>query len=64
MTIGYLTWFTALRLVPASTAATTVLLSPVVGVIGSGVLLGETFGPRQIVALLMTLAGVALAARG
>ncbi len=40
------------------------LLSPVVGVIGSGVLLGETFGPRQIVALVMTLTGVTLAARG
>lgn len=64
LTIAYLAWFRALRMVPASTAATTVLLSPVVGVIGSGVLLGETFGPRQIVALVMTLTGVALAARG
>ena len=64
LSVAYLTWFRALRLVPASTAATTVLLSPVVGVIGSGVLLGETFGPRQIVALVTTLAGVALAARG
>ena len=64
MTFAYLAWFRALRMVPASTAATTVLVSPLVGVIGSGVLLGETFGPRQIVALAMTLAGVALAARG
>jgi len=64
MTVAYLAWFRALRMVPASTAATTVLVSPLVGVIGSGVLLGETFGPRQIVALVMTLTGVALAARG
>ena len=64
LTFAYLAWFRALRMVPASTAATTVLISPVVGVIGSGVLLGETFGPRQIVALVMTLTGVALAARG
>jgi probable blue pigment (indigoidine) exporter len=64
LTVAYLAWFRALRMVPASTAATTVLISPLVGVIGSGVLLGETFGPRQIVALLMTLAGVTLAARG
>jgi probable blue pigment (indigoidine) exporter len=64
MTVAYLAWFRALRLVPASVAATTVLMSPVVGVIGSGVLLGETFGPRQIIALAMTLSGVALAARG
>jgi probable blue pigment (indigoidine) exporter len=63
LTVAYLAWFRALRMVPASTAATTVLVSPLVGVIGSGVLLGETFGPRQIVALVMTLAGVALAAR-
>jgi drug/metabolite transporter (DMT)-like permease len=64
LTVAYLAWFRALRMVPASTAATTVLVSPLVGVIGSGLLLGETFGPRQIVALMMTLAGVALAARG
>ncbi len=63
LTVAYLAWFRALRMVPASTAATTVLVSPLVGVIGSGVLLGETFGPRQIVALALTLAGVALAAR-
>jgi drug/metabolite transporter (DMT)-like permease len=32
MTVAYLAWFRALRLVPASMAATTVLVSPVVGV--------------------------------
>ncbi|HEX2942588.1 MAG TPA: EamA family transporter, partial [Rhodopila sp.] len=63
LTIAYLTWFRALRLVPASTAATTVLMSPIVGVIGSAFLLGETFGPRQVAGLLMTLTGVAIAAR-
>lgn len=63
LTVAYLTWFRALRLVPASTAATTVLISPIVGVIGSAFLLGETFGTRQVAGLLMTLTGVALAAR-
>jgi drug/metabolite transporter (DMT)-like permease len=63
LTVAYLAWFRALRMVPASTAATTVLVSPLVGVIGSGILLGEIFGLRQIVALAMTLLGVALAAR-
>jgi probable blue pigment (indigoidine) exporter len=63
LTIAYLAWFRALRLVPASTAATTVLISPMVGVIGSTLMLGETLGPRQIVALVLTLSGVALAAR-
>jgi drug/metabolite transporter (DMT)-like permease len=64
LTIAYLAWFRALRIVPASMAATTVLVSPIVGVLGSGLLLGETFSPRQIVGLVMALAGVALAARG
>ncbi len=64
LTVAYLAWFRALRLVPASTAATTVLVSPMIGVIGSSLLLGETLGPRQLVALAMTLTGVALAARG
>jgi drug/metabolite transporter (DMT)-like permease len=63
LSLAYLTWFRALKLVSASTAAMTVLISPLVGVIGSGLLLGETFGPRQVIALAMTLTGVALAAR-
>ena len=63
LTIAYLAWFRALKLVPASTAATTVLVSPMIGVIGSTLLLGDVLGPRQIVALVMTLTGVALAAR-
>jgi drug/metabolite transporter (DMT)-like permease len=64
LTIAYLAWFRALRMVPASLAATTVLVSPIVGVLGSGLLLGETFSPRQIAGLVMALLGVALAARG
>jgi probable blue pigment (indigoidine) exporter len=64
MTVAYLAWFRGLRMVPATTASTAVLLSPMVGVIGSGILLGEVFGPRQVIALVMTLTGVALAARG
>jgi drug/metabolite transporter (DMT)-like permease len=64
MTVAYLAWFRALRLVPASVAATTVLVSPMVGVLGSTLVLGEALGPRQVVALGLTLAGVALAARG
>ena len=63
MTIAYLAWFRALRLVPASVAASTVLVSPVVGVLGGTLVLGETLEPRQIVALAITLTGVALAAR-
>ena len=64
MTVAYLAWFRALRLVPASMAATTVLVSPMVGVLGGILVLGETLGVRQMVALALTLTGVALAARG
>ena len=63
LSLAYLTWFRALKLVPASTAATTVLVSPMVGVLGSALLLGDVLGPRQLIALAMTLTGVALAAR-
>jgi len=64
MLLAYLAWFRALRLVPASVAATSVLISPVIGVLGSALFLGETFGAAQLAGLAMTLAGVALAARG
>ncbi len=63
LSVAYLAWFRALKLVSASTASTTVLVSPMIGVIGSTLLLGEVLGPRQLLALGMTLTGVALAAR-
>jgi drug/metabolite transporter (DMT)-like permease len=61
--VAYVTWFRALRLLPASTAAIATLLVPLIGVLGSAVLLHEPLGARQLLALAMTLAGVALAAR-
>jgi drug/metabolite transporter (DMT)-like permease len=61
--VGYLTWFRALALLPASTTATGSLMVPVVGVLGSGLMLGEPLGLRQVVALGLTLGGVALAVR-
>jgi drug/metabolite transporter (DMT)-like permease len=64
MTVAYLAWFRALRLVPASMAATTVLVSPMVGVLGGTLVLGETLSVQQMVALALTMTGVALAARG
>ncbi len=63
MTIAYLTWFRALRLLPASIAATSVLLSPLVGVLASAALLGDPLGTRQAVALAVTLTGVGLTVR-
>jgi drug/metabolite transporter (DMT)-like permease len=63
LALAYYTWFRALKLLPASTAATASLLVPLIGVIGSAVLLGEPLGARQLVAMAMTLAGIGLAAR-
>jgi drug/metabolite transporter (DMT)-like permease len=63
-TVAYLAWFRALRLLPASTAAIGILLSPMIGVFSSAVFLGDPLGPRQLVALAMTVMGIALAARG
>lgn len=62
--VAYLVWFRALRRLPASTAAIGSLLVPVIGVLGSGLVLGEPLGLRHAVALAMTLGGVVLAARG
>jgi probable blue pigment (indigoidine) exporter len=62
--VCYLAWFRALRLLPATTAATATLLVPVIGVLSAGLLLGEPLGWRQFTSLGMTLAGIVLASRG
>ncbi len=62
--LSYVTWFRALKRLPASTAAVGTLLVPVIGVFSSALLLAEPLGPRQLVALGMTVTGVALASRG
>jgi drug/metabolite transporter (DMT)-like permease len=62
--VAYLSWFGALRRLPATTAAIGSLLVPVVGVFSSAWLLGEPLGPRQLASLALTLGGVVLAARG
>ncbi len=61
--LAYLTWFEALRRVPATVAAMGTMIAPMVGVLGAAIFLGEPFGLREAAALLLTLAGVALAAR-
>jgi drug/metabolite transporter (DMT)-like permease len=60
----YLSWFAALRRLPASLASLGTLLTPMVGVAGAAIVLGEPFGWREATALALTLSGVALAARG
>lgn len=63
MGLCYLAWFVAVRRLGASTASLGMLLAPVVGVISAAWALGEPFGARQVVALALTLGGVALALR-
>ncbi len=63
ITVAYLTWFRALQLLPASTAATATLMVPLIGVFSAALLLGEPLGWRQLAGLALTLTGVALAAR-
>jgi probable blue pigment (indigoidine) exporter len=62
--VAYLSWFGALRRLPASTASIGSLLIPVIGVFSAALVLGEPLGPRQLVSLALTTGGVLLAARG
>lgn len=59
----YLTWFAALRALPAGVAAIGTLATPLVGVLSATILLGEPFGARQGVALVLTTGGILLAIR-
>ena len=61
MGVCYLTWFAALRRLPAATAAIGTLAIPIVGVIAAAIMLGEPLGIREALAMALTLAGVALA---
>jgi drug/metabolite transporter (DMT)-like permease len=59
----YLTWFAALRRLPAGAAAIGTLLTPVVGVLAGAAALGEPIGVREALALVLTLGGILLALR-
>jgi len=61
--VAYVAWFAALARLKASVAAIGTMAVPVIGVVASAFALGEPLGPGQIVALIFTLAGVALATR-
>ncbi len=63
MALCYVTWFGALRYLPPSVASSGLLAVPVLGAVLAAILLAEPFGPRQGVALAMTLSGVVLALR-
>ena len=61
--ICYAFWFAALERMPASTASIGTLMVPVIGVVASAAVLREPISAAQCVALVVTLAGVALAMR-
>jgi len=61
--LGYITWFSALRRLPASLASIGSLLVPAIGVLASAAMLGEPLGWREGGALALTVSGVAIASR-
>lgn len=63
MAVCYLTWFAALRRLPAATAAISMLTVPVMGTVVAAFMLAEPLGMREVLAMALTLAGVALALR-
>lgn len=63
MGLCYLGWFEAARRLPPATAATGMLLVPLVGVLSAAPIVGEPLGARELLALALTLGGVGLAVR-
>jgi drug/metabolite transporter (DMT)-like permease len=63
MGICYLSWFAALRRLPPTTASMATLLTPAIGVVGAAFALGEPLGLKEVLALGLTLSGVAIALR-
>jgi drug/metabolite transporter (DMT)-like permease len=64
MGLCYLTWFAAVRRLPASTAAIGTLLTPVIGVAASSVALGDPLTISQAVSLTLVVAGIIFAMKG
>ncbi|TAJ28874.1 DMT family transporter [Bosea sp. (in: a-proteobacteria)] len=61
MALCYLTWFSVLKRLPTSVAATGMLIVPIVGTLSATAMLGDSIGQMQIVAIALTLSGVGLA---
>lgn len=58
--VGYAIWYTALRGLKATSAASVQLSVPVIAAVGAIVLLGESMTPRLLVASVVILGGIAL----
>jgi drug/metabolite transporter (DMT)-like permease len=61
MAACFLSWFEALRRLPPVAASTSMLLVPLIGILSAASLLGEPLGPREMLAMALTLGGVVLA---
>lgn len=62
--VGYAVWYTALRGLRATQAATVQLSAPVIAAGGGIVLLGERFEMRLVIASIAILGGIAIVLRG
>jgi drug/metabolite transporter (DMT)-like permease len=63
MGVCYLAWFATLRHLPPEVASIGMLLVPIMGIVAAALALGEPLGAREVVAMALTLGGVALALR-
>lgn len=55
---GHWAWFQIVRIFPAPIAAIGSMLVPIVGVFSGGLLLGETIGPAELLALALVIGGL------
>ena len=60
LVISYFAWFNVVQIFPAGVAAIGTLMTPIVGVVSGIVVLGEAFGLRDLVALVLIVGAVAL----
>jgi drug/metabolite transporter (DMT)-like permease len=59
--VGYLSWFSLVKVLPANVAAVSSLAVPVVALLSGAVALGEPLGAREAVATALIVAALALA---
>jgi drug/metabolite transporter (DMT)-like permease len=57
---GYIAWIKIVQLFPVSLASVGTLVIPVIGVFSSALFLGEPLGSRELVALFLVVAGIAV----
>lgn len=60
LVFSYFAWFNVVQIFPAGVAAIGTLMTPIVGVVSGIVVLGEAFGLRDLVALVLIVGAVAL----